>query len=124
MELKIGHGLNKIKFGLHQCDIESMLGKPDKSFTNEEDADELIWQYNEIKLRLTFYLHHGGKLGYIRTTAPNVTFNGHQVIGRQVVELLTAVFDFIQDWEVEDYTFFHSYFSKETGLYSMLITQP
>ena len=116
MQLHPGQGLGEIVFGSQQADIVSMLGEPDKIFTDEDDDDELIYQYNKLKLRLSFYMTEEGKLGYIRTASPEANFNGEKLIGRPVQEVIDTTFSDLPGWEEENYDFFDTYLNGENWI--------
>ncbi len=103
MELKLGIGIDNVIFGLLESDITGMLGDPDKVTAEEESEEEVIYQYFEQKLSLTFYSEEVGKLGYIRTANPDVTYNGRKLVGQPIMELLNTVFAPLGDWDLEDY---------------------
>ena len=103
MELKLGIGIDKIIFGLLESDITDMLGEPDKITTEEDSETEVIYQYFDRRLSLTFYEEETGKLGYLRTSDPAVTYHGHPLVGRPIMDVLKAAFPALGDWDLEDY---------------------
>jgi hypothetical protein len=103
MELKLGIGIGEIVFGLLESDITGMLGEPDKITAEEESETEVIYQYFDRKLSLTFYEEEVGKLGYIRTSDPEATYNGHKLVGQPIMDVLKTVFAALGDWDLEDY---------------------
>jgi hypothetical protein len=67
MQIKLGIGIDNIKFGSSPKEIENILGKPDSIRKDEEYGEfEPMYKYNSKKLRLTFYKNHDDRLGYIR----------------------------------------------------------
>ncbi len=65
MIINLKNGIDKLLFGMKQKDVEAIYGKPNKQF-NDEDAN-IIYLYNDKKLRLTFYADENFRLGYILT---------------------------------------------------------
>ena len=57
MQMKLGKGIGELTFGMLPADVEAKLGKPDRIFTAEDEDDEFIYQYNSLKMMLTFYKH-------------------------------------------------------------------
>lgn len=75
MDIKLGIGLDNIIFGSTESEIEEILGKPDRIRMDEEYEEfEPMLQFNSIKTRLTFYKNHGGKLGYMRSSNPDLNY--------------------------------------------------
>ncbi|PQJ08859.1 hypothetical protein CJD36_022210 [Flavipsychrobacter stenotrophus] len=116
MELKPGIGLDNIKFGATEAEIMALIGDPDKTFTNEDDENELIYQYNSRKLRLTFYKHEDRKLGYIRCGNYKVTYDNQPLLGRPIKEVTDVTLKHIAPWEVDSYEFFDVYLNHENWI--------
>ena len=116
MEIKLGTGLGAITFGKKEAEIIALLGEPDKMFTAEEDEDELIYQYNKLQLRLTFYNHEDGRLGYISTADTGTVFEGKTIIGEPVEKVTDEVFKQVEEWDIENYDFFDTYMNEEYWL--------
>jgi hypothetical protein len=115
MEIILGIGIENIKFGASQNDIETILGKPDKISKDEEYGEfEPMLQYNSRHIRLTFYKNHEGRLGYIRSSNPDLAFNKKKIIGKTIPEAF-KIFDIIpqEKWEVTEYDFWTEYFNED-----------
>ena len=98
-------------------EVIKKLGKPDKIYQDEEDENELLYQYNKLKIKFTFYQEHEGKLGYIRCSNPDLTFKGKPVIQAPIDKVKGEVFaQLIKKWDVEDYNSFVTYISEEHSL--------
>lgn len=115
MQLKPGIGIDEIIFGLKEADIIKLLGKPDKTFTDEED-DDLIYQYNKLRLCLTFLKEEGNKLRYIRCANQALTFNGKPLLDQPIKYVLDEVLRGDREWETEQYEFFDTYFNEESWI--------
>ncbi len=80
MQLKPGKGLGELTFGMLPTTVVAKLGEPDRIFVSDDEEDEFIYQYNELRMMLTFYKHDNDRMGYIRTSNPAVTYNGAPLI--------------------------------------------
>lgn len=97
-----------------QKDILEVLGIPDRKVFDQDDDEQLLLEFNKLKLRLTFYLNEQNRLGYMRTSNPNLTFNGKKIIGSKVDFAKKEIFGGIVDeWEVEEYDFFITHSNEE-----------
>ena len=115
MDIKLGLGIEDIHFGMTQDEIESLLGKPDRTCKDEEYGEsEPMIQYNSIKTRLTFYKNNNGKLGYIRSSNPDLKYKNQRIIGKTILESLNVFNDIPKDkWELEQYDFWIQYFNED-----------
>jgi hypothetical protein len=115
MEIKLGIGLDKIVFGSTQSEIENILGKPDRIRMDEEYEEfEPMLQYNSIKTRLTFYKNHGGKLGYMRSSNPELHYKNKKIIGKSISEAFDIFDDISKDsWQINEYDFWIDYFNED-----------
>nr|WP_293294517.1 hypothetical protein [Allomuricauda sp.] len=101
MELKPQIGIDNIKFGMSQNEVIEILGDPDRIILDQDEKEQLILEFFKMKLHLVFYLNGGAKLGSIRTSNPNVIFNGKRIIGTQVGFAKKVIFlDTTEDWEI------------------------
>lgn len=85
MELKPKFGLDQLLFGMKQKDVESLFGKADSVFKDEDDNQILL--YNAFKARLTFYQEEDFKLGYIIISNPEIRLSNQKVIGQDLIEV-------------------------------------
>lgn len=94
MDIKLGIGLDNIIFGSTESEIEEILGKPDRIRMDEEYEEfEPMLQFNSIKTRLTFYKNHGGKLGYMRSSNPDLSYKNKKIIGKSISEAFDGHFN-------------------------------
>lgn len=113
MIVKPGIGINEIKFGMSEIQILNLIGKPNKIVIDEDDEDKnRVYQYNELKLRLTFYNEYKGKLGYIRVANPKIKINGNSIIGTRIEDVFKSYELKKVNWEKEHYFTFNSYFNE------------
>jgi hypothetical protein len=114
MQLKPKIGIGNLKFGMTQKDILEVLGIPNRKRIDEDDDEQILLEFNQLKLRLTFYLNEGNRLGYLRTTNVDLTFNGHKIIGTKVNIAKKMIFgSLINDWEIDEYDFFITHSNDE-----------
>ena len=85
MELKPKFGLDQLLFGMKQKDVESLYGKADSVFKDEDDNQILL--YNALKARLTFYQEEDFRLGYIIVSNPEIRLFNQKVIGQDLIEV-------------------------------------
>lgn len=78
MEIKLQHGLDRLLFGMTQKYVETLYGKPNRVIKDEED--NIIYVYNQEKMKLTFYAEEDFRLGYITTTNLSATLFGTKVM--------------------------------------------
>lgn len=117
MELKPGIGIDQLTFGLLQTDVIRILGIPDKTFVEEEGEDnDTIFQYNQLKLRLTFYNQEDERLGYIRCANPSLTYNGQELLGEPVKNVVAKTFGTSEKWDIERYDFFDTYLNVKNWI--------
>lgn len=117
MEVKPEFGIGNIVFGMTVNEVKDKLGNPDKIFSEPDDSNELIYQYNKPKLQLTFFKEEGGKMGYIRSSNPELSYNGKKIINRPVREVMFEVLgEAAENWEIEDNEFFETCFNEKTGV--------
>jgi hypothetical protein len=97
---------------MKQKDVVSIYGKPNRQF-EDEDAN-LIYLYNEEKLRLTFYADEEYRLGYIISSNPNLQILNQKVFGlncEQVKNILP-----FKNWEVENFDATTNHFNESNWL--------
>jgi hypothetical protein len=117
MELKPGVGIDQLTFGLLQTDVIRILGVPDKIFEEEEEEEnDTIYQYNQLKLRLTFYNQEDERLGYIRCANPELTCKGQKLLGEPVEDVIPKAFAASDKWDIERYDFFDTYLNVKNWI--------
>jgi len=113
MTIKPGIGINDIKFGMSENQVLNLIGKPSKIIIDEDDEDKnQVYQYDKLKLRLTFYNEYKGKLGYIRVANPKIVINGHPIIGIRIKDVFKSYGTKVEDWNKEFYFTFNCYFNE------------
>ncbi|AWM14457.1 hypothetical protein NHF50_11605 [Flavobacterium sp. NRK F10] len=100
MEIKLKFGFDELLFGMKQNHVETLYGKADFQYKDEEQ--NVILGYNDLKSRLTFYEEEGFRLGYITISNPEAVLFGEKVMGKsreEVLQVLKA--NKITQWETE-----------------------
>lgn len=112
MIINLKNGIDNLLFGMKQKDVESVLGKPNKKF-NDEDRN-VIYLYYDKKLRLTFYADEDLKLGYIISSNPKITLLNSLIIGKDI-DYLKSELPF-KSWEIEDFDSVENHFNESNWL--------
>ncbi|MBA9072231.1 hypothetical protein GGR22_000357 [Flavobacterium gossypii] len=108
-------GIDKLIFGMLQKDVEALYGKPDKIYKDEED--NVIFQYNKQKIRLTFYQEEGFKLGYLVASSPELALFDKKVIARPIAALQKELeAKGLAKWEKEEFDTFENFFNESNWL--------
>ena len=112
MEVNLKNGIDKLLFGMKQKDVVSLYGNPNRQF-EDEDAN-LIYLYNEEKLRLTFYADEEFKLGYIISSNTNLQILNQKVIGLNCEEIKRSLP--FKNWEIENFDSSTNHFNESNWL--------
>jgi hypothetical protein len=112
MEVNLKNGIDKLLFGMKQKDVVSLYGNPNRQF-EDEDAN-LIYIYNEEKLRLTFYADEEFKLGYIISSNTNLQILNQKVIGLNCEEIKRSLP--FKNWEIENFDSTTNHFNESNWL--------
>ena len=112
MIINLKNGIDQLLFGMKQEDVEALYGKPSKQF-NDDDGN-IIYLYNDQKLRLTFYEDEDYRLGYIITSNAEATVLNQKVIGKNI-EQIKADLPFTT-WEVEEFDSTENHFNESNWL--------
>ncbi|GAA4463572.1 hypothetical protein GCM10023093_12350 [Nemorincola caseinilytica] len=116
MQLKPGKGLGDITFGMLPATVEKLLGKPDRIFVVDDEEEEFIYQYNELRTMYTFYKHEKDRLGYIRSSNPAITYNGALLLDQPIKDVLDGPMKDIKKWQAEKYDFFDTYMNEKSWI--------
>lgn len=113
MIINLKNGIDKLLFGMKQNDVEAIYGKPNKQFANDEDSN-IVYLYNDKKLRLTFYADENFRLGYILTRNIESTILNKKIIGRNI-DVVKNELSF-KNWEQEDFDSLENHFNESNWL--------
>lgn len=112
MKINLKIGIDKLIFGMKQNDVISIYGKPDRNYKDEDD--NVIFAYNGLKMRLTFYKDEEFKLGYIVASSPELDLIGTSVIGKKINEAKAdLVSKGLVKFTQEDFDTFENYFNED-----------
>lgn len=109
-------GLDELIFGMTHDEVIEIMGEPNKKYHPEENEDELIMEWNAIRLRLTFFEDDGGRLGYISCQNPDIIYRESSIIGQRIANVKELLEKFIKEWEHDDFETFSTYFNEENWL--------
>jgi hypothetical protein len=115
MKINLKNGIEKLLFGMKQNDVSAIYGKPDRNYKDEDD--NVIFVYNKLKMRLTFYKDEDLKLGYIVASSPELELFGNKLIGKKISEVkkdLAA--KGITKFTQEEFDTFENYFNEDNWI--------
>lgn len=112
MTIKLKNGVDKLLFGMKQKDVESLYGKADKEYKDEDG--NVIYLYNAQKWSLTFYEDEDFRLGYIICSNHEATVLYRKVIGRNI-EVVKNELPF-KSWTKEDFDTTENHFNESNWL--------
>jgi hypothetical protein len=112
MKINLKSGIDKLLFGMLQKDVIALYGKPTKSYNDEDD--NVILLYNDQKLRLTFYVEEGLKLGYIVSSNEKSVLDDYKIIGKtmEIIKKDLALKG-LKIWEEESFDTYENYFNED-----------
>ena len=115
MKINPKNGIDKLIFGMKQNDVIAIYGKPDRNYKDEDD--NVIFAYNALKIRLTFYLEEDLKLGYLVASSPVLELFGNKIINRKIAEVKKELTQKgITKFTQEEFDTFENYFNEENWM--------
>ena len=112
MKINLKNGIDKLLFGMLQKDVIAIYGKPTKTYKDEEE--NIIFLYNEQKIRLTFYVEEDLKLGYIVSSNENLTVFDQKIIGKTIDTIKKELAPKgLKTWEEESFDTYENYFNED-----------
>jgi hypothetical protein len=112
MKINPKNGIDKLLFGMQQNDVIALYGKPNRNYKDEDD--NVIFAYNALKMRLTFYQDEAFKLGYIVASSPDLELFGNKVIGKKISAIKKELaVKGITKFTQEDFDTFENYFNED-----------
>lgn len=112
MKINLKSGIDKLLFGMKQNDVTALYGKPNRNYKDEDD--NVIFAYNALKMRLTFYKDEDLKLGYIVASSSELELFGNKIIGKKISEVKKELAaKAITKFTEEDFDTFENYFNEE-----------
>jgi hypothetical protein len=108
-------GIDKLIFGMKQNDVIAIYGKPDKNYKDEDE--NIIFVYNTLKMRLTFYKDEELKLGYIVASSSCLELFGYKIIGRNISDIKKDLTQkSITKFTQESFDTFENYFNEDNWM--------
>ena len=115
MKINLKNGIDKLLFGMKQNDVIALYGKPDRNYKDEDD--NLIFAYNALKMRLTFYQEEEFKLGYIVASSADLELFGNTIIGKKINDVKKELASKgIAKFTEEDFDTFENYFNEDNWI--------
>jgi hypothetical protein len=115
MKINLKNGIEKLLFGMKQNDVIALYGKPDRNYKDEDE--NVIFAYNKLKMRLTFYKDEEFKMGYIVASSTDLDLFGNKVIGKKISEVKKELASKgITKFTQEDFDTFENYFNEENWI--------
>ena len=78
MKINLKSGIGELLFGMKEKDVKALYGEPDRQYKDEDK--NVIYIYNDKKLRLTFYQDEDFKLGYIIASHASLELFSEKII--------------------------------------------
>jgi hypothetical protein len=112
MKINPKNGIDKLIFGMKQNDVIAIYGKPNRNYKDEDD--NVIFAYNSLKIRLTFYKEEELKLGYLVASSPDLELFGNKIINRKITDVKKDLAQKgITKFTQEEFDTFENYFNEE-----------
>ena len=112
MKINLKHGIDQLVFGMKQNDVIAIYGNPNRNYKDEDD--NVIFSYNSLKMRLTFYNDEDFKLGYIVASSAEMVLFEHKIIGRKISDVKSELASKgITKFTQEDFDTFENYFNED-----------
>ncbi|MCO6146614.1 hypothetical protein [Flavobacterium sp. NRK1] len=115
MKINLKSGAGELLFGMKEKDVKAVYGEPDRQF--KDDDKNIIYLYNDKKLRLTFYQDEDFRLGYIIISNPSSELFGSKIIGEaweKIEDLCNQ--NGIKDFEKESFDTVDNYFNEDNWI--------
>jgi hypothetical protein len=115
MKINPKTGIDQLIFGMKQKDVVTIYGNPDKQY--KDDENNVIFLYNNKKLRLTFYEDENLKLGYMISSNPDLELFSEKIIGMSIKEVEQNVKNKgIKSLEIENFDTVDNYFNESNWM--------
>jgi hypothetical protein len=108
-------GIEQLIFGMKQEHVITIYGTPDKEYQDEDE--NVIFLYDNKKIRLTFYQDEAFRLGYIICSNVGLELFGEVIMNKpiQEIELLMSNKG-IKAMEVENFDTLDNYFNESNWM--------
>lgn len=115
MKINPKTGIGQLVFGMKQNDVIAVYGSPDRQYKDEDS--NVIFLYNTLKMRLTFYDDENLKLGYIISSNADLELFSEKIINKnwkEVEEKVTG--KGIKSLEKENFDTVDNYFNESNWM--------
>jgi hypothetical protein len=115
MKINLKHGIDQLVFGMKQNDVIAIYGKPNRNYKDEDD--NVIFSYNSLKMRLTFYSDEDFRLGYIVASSLDMELFENKLIGKNINDVKSDLSKKgITKFTQEEFDTFENYFNEENWI--------
>jgi len=115
MKINLKQGIDQLVFGMKQNDVIAIYGKPNRNYKDEDD--NVIFSYNSLKMRLTFYKEEDFKLGYIVASSYDMELFENKIIGKKISEVKSQfATKGITKFTQEEFDTFENYFNEDNWI--------
>jgi hypothetical protein len=112
-EIKIGIGIDDIKFGMLQNEVKNILGKPDK-ISETEKENGIVYYFNKLLFKTKFDKEEECKMYSIETYNPESLMFKQKIINKDKSEILDLLsVNGCKDITYKDYDIFDTLFCEE-----------
>jgi hypothetical protein len=115
MKINLKHGIDHLVFGMKQNDVIAIYGIPNRNYKDEDD--NIIFSYNSLKMRLTFYMEEDFKLGYIVASSFDMELFENKLIGKKISDVKSELVQKgIIKFTKEEFDTFENYFNEDNWI--------
>jgi len=89
-----GVGIGPLRLGMDRDTVRALLGDPAREDTRDYGEGDIIhdWEYEALRLSLSFASDHEDRLSCITTEADDATLSGEGIVGLTETQLLETHF--------------------------------
>ena len=111
MKITLKTGIGELVFGMKEKDVKALYGEPDRQYKDEDK--NIIYLYNDKKLRLTFYNDEDFRLGYIIGSHPDMELASARVTGEKWADVSSRMKEIgLASFEKESFDSTDNYFNE------------
>jgi len=115
MKINLKTGIDELIFGMTQKNVMAVYGEPDRQY--KDDENNIIYLYNDKRIRVTFYEDEDMRMGYLICSHPDLELFGSRIIGRPTAEVQEEIIEKgIKSWEVETFDSVDNVFNESNWL--------
>ncbi|WP_177735380.1 hypothetical protein [Flavobacterium inviolabile] len=115
MKINLKTGIDELIFGMTQKNVMAVYGEPDRQY--KDDENNIIYLYNDKRIRVTFYEDEDMRMGYLICSHPDLELFGNRIIGRPTAQVQEEITEKgIKSWEVETFDSVDNVFNESNWL--------